>query len=120
MAAFSPFDQQNADYLGGLSYRRPRQLEFNQQTGQWEDSQLNPDAYDKKYASNEERGSFKTFGTTQGMSPDNASNQERADLSPIGAPDFYGGTQNNSGPLQGLRTALAEEDAKKLKKERGY
>jgi hypothetical protein len=109
-------------HLAGLSYRRPRQLEFNPETGEWEDSNLSPADYDQKYAGNEARGSFKTFGTVQATGPDNSGSLERgaiAQQDPYG-PQFYGGTSGNNGPLQGLRDALAKEAAAKQKKERGY
>jgi hypothetical protein len=107
-------------HLAGLSYRKPRKLEFNQDTGQWEDTTLDDSAYDAKYAGN--HGRFQTFGTVQATGPDNSGSLERgaiAQQDPYG-PQFYGGTSGNDGPLQGLRDALAKEAALKLKKERGY
>jgi hypothetical protein len=107
-------------HLAGLSYRKPRKLEFNQDTGVWEDTGLSDPEYDAKYAGN--HGRFQTFGTTQETGPDNSGSLERgaiAQQDPYG-PQFYGGTSGNDGPLQGLRTALAAEAAAKAKKERGY
>lgn len=115
---FSNFDAGNQ--IAGLSLHRPRRLEYNPETGQWEDSSLSQADYDNKYSSNESRGAFKTFGTVQGAAPDNSTDSERQALSPLGTPEFYGGTSGNNGPLQALRNYLAEQEAARQKKQRGY
>lgn len=132
---FSNFDAGN--HLAGLSYQRHRRLEFNPETGQWEDSSLSDQGYDQKYAANSARGAFKTFGTVQATGPDTSTEAERSALSPIGSPEFYGGSGGGmggaalGGPLEGLRAALEaarrkqqaqdEEDRRAYeKKQRGY
>lgn len=115
---FSNFDAGNQ--IAGLSLHRPRRLEYNPETGQWEDSSLSTADYDKKYAANSAHGAFQTFGRVQGTEPDTSTEGERQVLSPLGQPEFYGGTTGNNGPLAALRSYLAEQEAARQKKARGY